>query len=549
MTEYSETKIDRRQLNALLRAAWKTDLRGSGNTMHRSGDRSWNMTSILAVMMMKLFVGLGLAALTYIIRDPFIASFIVILTMVFFLALTVMLEFSNLILNPDDYKIIGVLPVSSKTFFAAKMIHLLAYVNALGFLLYFPSAVAAAIANSNPLLFPAFLVAGALSASAIGLSFVLMYTLMLKIADREVMQAVLGYANLTLTLLVYLGYFVMPLILGKESLLVLREYKSDWIYIAPPAWFASIVQIAAGNVSLRDFGAVLSALIVMSAVYRAAMSKLSLGYAQTLAETVGKQEKLKRKCGKGWIASLLRSVTSSEDRAVWPLIRKQFKYDNGFKMSILAIIPLTAIYVFLGLSKGESVPDPFLASMGDGGSSGNFLLYIAAAMFPYLITIGTANSDSYRSAWVFYISPADRTRIILSSARFALLWFCLPFTVLLAGIFTWYFGNPLHAALHCLLVYIILMIQTKILVLLYPRIPFSQAPKTGQRSVSAMTMLFVSMPLLCVPMLVISLVGYGGFTGYGIWITAALITNYIFYRTIKKIIPLRAVKMEFTAPV
>jgi hypothetical protein len=549
MSALSESVIDGRQVKALLGSAWKTDLRGSGNPMDPSGGASGKMPPILAVMAVKLFIGLGLGAMVFFVREPFTAAFLVFSTMMVFLAMTVLLEFSNLILRPDEYSIIAALPVGSKTFFAAKMIHLLAYVNALALLLYLPPAVAAAVANRNGRLLPGFLLAGALAATAMGLLFVLLYALLLRIVDREVMQRVLGYANLALTLVVYLGYFVAPRILEGHALSAIPRFSSGWIYLAPPAWFAAVVKLLAGEAAPRDIGASLFALALLAVAFRAAMSKLSLEYAGTLADTVGRDEPLRKRGRNGWGSRLLGLLAASEDRAVWTLIRKQFKYDNRFKMSILSILPLTAIYVFLGVSEGRMTPDPFLAPPGDAAAGGYSLLYIAAALFPYMITLGTVNSDAYRSAWVFYASPADRTRIILSPARYALIWFCLPFTLLLAGIFTWYFGSAVHAMLHCLVIYAILVIQTRILTLLYPRIPFSQPPKTGQRTLYIFVLVLLSIIVMCVPMGIVTALGYGGYAGYAAWLAAAMITNGILSRIIGRTIPRRAARMEFTAPV
>jgi len=548
MIELSDDKIDRRQLKTLLHAAWNTDLRGSGNPMDPNRVRSSGFPPILAVMMMKTFIGIGLAVFAFFLKDPFWAAFYVISTMTVFLALTVLLEFSNLILRPDDYQIVAIRPVGSKTFFAAKMIHLLAYVNLLGFLLYFPSSVTVALANHSLLLFPAFLVAGVLSATAIGLSFVLLYTLMLKIVNRDTMQSILGYANLILMVFVYAGYFVVPRMLGKESLVQLSEFKSDLFYFAPPAWFAAIVKLPTNDVAALDFVVVTLAGAALFTLYRASVTKLSLGYAQTLSDTIGQQEEQQTTLKRGLISNLLLAVSNFEDRAVWCLIRKQFKYDNRFKMSILGIVPLTAIYVFIGISNGETIPDPFRVPVGDRAEM-NVLIYMAVAMVPFMIAIGTVNSESYRSAWIFYASPADRTRIILSSARFALIWFCFPFTILLAGIFTWFFGSLAHAVLHCLLIFTFLMILTKVMVMFYPRIPFSQPHKTGQRSFSIFVMMFVSIPMVMIPMSIVSLLGYGGYIGYSIWFGSALVLNITLYQILKRTIPRRAAKMEFTAPV
>ena len=140
-------------------------------------------------MALKLFIGLGLGAMAFIVREPFTAAFLVFSTMTVFLAITVLLEFSNLILRPDEHLIIAALPVGSKTFFAAKMIHLLAYVNVLGSLL--PAAGDRFRRRQpEPLLLPGSS-SRVLAATAMGLSFVLLYALLLRIVDREAMQRVL----------------------------------------------------------------------------------------------------------------------------------------------------------------------------------------------------------------------------------------------------------------------------------------------------------------------------------------------------------------------
>jgi hypothetical protein len=130
-----------------------------------------------------------------------------------------------------------------------------------------------------------------------------------------------------------------------------------------------------------------------------------------------------------------------------------------------------------------------------------------------------------------------------------LTFFAFPFTILLAGIFAWFFGSFPHAVLHCLFIYIILMIMTKLTVLIYPRIPFSQPQKAGQHSFSVFIMLFAAVPLMMAPMAVVSLVGYGGYGGYLAWLGGGLLVNFIFSRILQKTIPSRAAKLEFTAPV
>lgn len=547
MIELSESRIDKHQVKALLRAALKTDLRGSSNPMNAAGNQSMKFPPILGVIIFKGFIGLGLAIFTFAVKDPFMASLIVYSAMAIFLSITILLEFSNLILNPDEYQIVAPLPIGSKTFFVTKLIHLLAYVNIIGSVIYLPSAVTVSIANQNLLLFFSFFLAGLLAATTIGMVFVVLYTLILKIVNRETMQRVSSYVQLGLISLFYFGFFVGPRLIPRESLGILAD--SIWLYLAPPAWFSAIAKMPAGGIRAIDLCACFLGIIVLFMFFRAGVSRLSLSYAQTLSMTVTQQGQLKKKQRRGLIARLTLAVSNHEDRAVWKLIRKQFKYDNRFKMSILVIVPLTALYVYMGIADGKTTVDPFTISFGMKSGNTNFMLYMAVIMLPFLVTINTSFSESYRSAWVFYASPADRTRIVLSSARFALTYFCFPFTILLAGLFTWFFGDYIHALLHSLFLFVLLMILTKFMVIIYPRIPFSQTHKAGQSTATFFFMMLVGLPIAMVPMIIVSTIGYGGYRGYKFYLVTALILNFALHWILKKTIPKRISELEFSAQV
>ncbi len=547
--EFSESKIDKRQVKALLRAALKTDLRGSGNPMNVGGNPSTKFPPLVGVMILVGMFGLFLAMSTFFVKNPFTTSFLVYSTMALFLAITILLEFSNLILSPDEYEIISPRPISSKTFFVTKLIHLLVYVNMLGLIIYLPSAVTASIANRNLPLFFSFFLGGFLAATTIGMVFVVLYTLILKIVNRETMQRVSGYAQLIMICLFYFGFFAAPHMMAKGSTGFFNKLDSNWLYLAPPAWFSAIAKLPAGGITIVNLCAAFFGIAVLFMFFRASISRLSLRYARTLSTTVAQQEQLQVKKKQGLITRLAFAFSNYEDRAVWRLIRKQFKYDNRFKMSILTIIPLTGFYVYMGIKSGNTTIDPFAILSGVNTGKPNFLLYFAVSILPFMVTVNTSFSVSYKSAWVFFTSPADRTRIVLSSARFALTCFCLPFTILMAGLFTWFFGNYMHALLHSLFIFVLLMILTKIMVLIYPRVPFSQPMQKGQSSANMLLMIFIAMPVTMIPMVFVSKVGYGGYHGYMIYLFIALIINFILHWILKKTIPKRVAKLEFAAQV
>ena len=544
MIELSESKIDWHQVRALLRAAFKTDLRGSKNPLDAARNRSPKIPPIVGLLIFNGFTGLFLASFAFYFKDPFMTSVWILTIMMVFISLTILLEFANLILSPEEYRIVSHLPIGSRTFFISKLIHLLVYVNVLASILYFPSAVTVSIAGHNFLLFLSFLMAGLLAATTTGMGFVVLYTMLLKIVNRDTMQRVAGYAQLVLISFFYFGYITVPRLLFKKSSGITLNFDSDWIYLVPSAWFSAIAKLPAGDITANDICASLAGIIILVLFFRAGMSRLSLDYALTLSSTVAQQDQQYTRKKRGLISKLTLAVSNNEDRAVWTLIRKQFKYDNRFKMSILTIIPLTAFYVYMGVADGKTMTDPFISSFGKNPGGPNFLIYMAVTMLPFMITINTSFSESYQSAWVFFSSPANRTRIVLSSARFALYYFCFPFTVLLLFLFAWFFKNYFHALLHCIMIYVVLMILTKIMVLIYPRIPFSQVYNKGSMSFSFF-MMFIVLMFAVVPMVIISVIGYGGYIGYSVILAITLIINFIFHLILKKSIPKRVEKLEF----
>jgi len=67
-------------------------------------------------------------------------SFLAIALSMIFIALAIIIEFNEIILNPDDSEILAFRPISSQTYFWVKMANLLFYVTLIGLALNIPPA-------------------------------------------------------------------------------------------------------------------------------------------------------------------------------------------------------------------------------------------------------------------------------------------------------------------------------------------------------------------------------------------------------------------------
>jgi len=151
----------------------------------------------------------------------------------------------------------------------------------------------------------------------------------------------------------------LPRVVAKTALAGVAFIKTGWIFLLPPTWFASYVDIAAGQTSsfeLVPAAVSVGAIIVLVMVLG---GRLSLDYAErlsaivTAARTVTPGRVARKRAA--WL------FTAGEARAVALLIRGQFKNDMRFRMGVLAILPLTLIYLFMGISNNNgTVGDAFV---------------------------------------------------------------------------------------------------------------------------------------------------------------------------------------------
>ena len=162
------------------------------------------------------------------------------------------------------------------------------------------------------------------------------------------------------------------------------------------------------------------------------------------------------------------------------LVRSQFRNDQRFRMTVLGILPLTLVYVFMGVRDGTMV-DPFVAAHG-GHASPFSLVTVAVLMFPSLLQMGFSRSESFQAAWVFFASPTDRNRIIQSAKNVLAAFFLLPYLAFVAALYLYFVHNVWHVALHVGFLGLLSYLALQVMVLLDPELPFSRPWQKGRNS-------------------------------------------------------------------
>jgi hypothetical protein len=537
-------KIDTRQLKALLKIGFKVELRGAKNPFGGMLKKKAGFPPLVGIIIFYFMIGIILSIVMAQSLDLFVSAFVLCSCIMIFIAITVLLEFSETVLTPQDYAIVGPQPVNSRTFFAAKLLNLLIFVAILGVTLGVVPTIVGTIVQHNLLMAPVLLLTVIGTALATATFFVIFYALMLHVSSREKMNSMLGY----LQLLLIFGFYAVMIALPSNIDTIttsLAGFDKWYLYLIPSAWFASWPAIIVdGLTPARTYAAVAGGLALI-VCYSVALSRLSIGYARTLNENVARKRVAVAK-KKGLFAGLWRYLAGPEERVVSKLIGAQFKYDNRFKITILSIIPLAALYLYMGIRDGKSLVDPFIISHVSS-TSPNIMFYVAVALLPLMVIAGTSYSSAYQAAWIFFTSPADRVRLVLATKRFAIIYFCLPFLIVVFVLLSLFFHSVLHAALHSLTMFLLCTIAIAILVIMIGKVPFSLPLRRGSTTASYFVSLMVPLVLILPPMIVIAKVGYGSAEGYLIWVGILLALNLAINFVQNRIVARRVAKYEFLA--
>jgi hypothetical protein len=419
-------------------------------------------------LIMYSIMGAMLASGVWLIADVFMIAFAAAIYVMFVVGTSVLVDHGATLTSTTDYAVLGFRPVSSRTYFAARLTNILFYTTFLTTALVYLPVIAFFIKHG-------ILVGLASIAAAYGASFfaafslLLGYVWMLRLVSADALKNVLSVFQLGLGFLVYGGYFLAMRFISTDAVRSMSLPKTWWLMALPPAWFASYVDLARGITSLNVWLPVVISAAGLALMVRLFLGRLSSEFSSRLSDVSiagGRSSAPTTRTGpgRGWW------FREGERRAMSLLIRSQFRNDQKFRMGVLGILPLTVLYVFMGLNEG-GVRNPFAAGAGRGNFS---LVTFAVLMFPTMLKAQLRQSDSFRASWLFFSAPASRARLVRASKNVVAATFLLPYLAVLAGIFLYLWGNILHVAIHICILGLMSHLVLQVAVFLDPSIPFSE---------------------------------------------------------------------------
>jgi ABC-2 type transport system permease protein len=500
--------IDARQLRTLLGVYLKQDLRG-GKAFMQFGAREYvrSNLALLAIVGMYLFFGLILGTIVFTADlDVFHYSVFILTFTILIVALAIVSESGNVIFNETEAEVLGHLPISPRTYFAAKVLNLFLFTLLLAASAnLFPAAAGVLAIGSSPL----FIFAHALSASLVALFatavVVTSYGLLMRYASKERFDSIVTYSQVALVLFFMFGFQILPRVLGTENISFAPGFH--WYYLLyPPAWFSGITLLLIGSFEPTSFALASLGILSLMAVGAVALRKVATGYSSYVSQLAYrdgearpradvKARRAARPAALRVLPLALKAIflRTPAERAVFELVSIYLRRNREIKVRLYPSLAYFILFPLLAIFT-EGLPDPFAGH----GPAGYSLMGAVMICFVSLTAIeGLIFSEHFPAAYVYRVAPIRNLGDVHGGFRKAVMtWVSLPGFAALVALYSILWRNPVHAIL-VLAPWAVLTPAVLILpFLLREALPLSRKYQKGQQTARNLSIFIISTVVL-----------------------------------------------------
>ena len=473
--------VDPVQWRALVWVSFITDVRqmkGTGIGLARAA-----AGSLGGALVSQLLYGAFCAALITVLPNVFATSTIYYTLLLATLGLALLVDFTGVVLSPDDHVQLAPRPIDSRTFFVARLTSVIGF----SLMLTAPFAALPALAylfrdgGGSVAGAVVSIAAAAMCAVLVPLLVILLFLALVQVIPAARLHRALGYVQFLLSFVFIGGFFLLSR--TTQALDAVRLEKTALIYVNPAAWFAAWIELAEGRASGVDGLAAAAPLVLLVIAGLLVRSRLSLAYAERLSTMF-----VDRPGGVASQRPVPYLIFGPAHHAVGLLAGAQFRTDQKFRLGVLGILPLTVIYLLAGFSDADG-PEILRREP--------LLVYYAVLFFPVMLRQFLVYSEAWRASWVFHAAPMPFDEIVVALKNTVVSRFLVPYLVLVMLLLGWMYPRPpLELLMHGLVIGLISHALLTADLLVNPSLPFSQPTRQGTRSMALLLLMVPTMVII-----------------------------------------------------
>jgi hypothetical protein len=398
----------------------------------RQGKRKENSNHLKTALFFYGFMGLVMGSMIYLI-DNFLT--IMIFThayILFMMAMILITDFSSVLLDTTDNQVILPRPVSSKTLFMARLIHILLY------LLQFTMAISA-----GSWLFT-FLKYGLITGITFMCTTILtvllavfltyfLYLAILHISNEQRIREIITYFQIFMMVFFTIGLQVLPRLLNVIDVRQAVDLNG-FMYALPPVWMALTVDAF----RLMQFDVVHIVMVILSVLvpisgFWILFRYLAPGFTKRLTSLQGTSNKeiskdaLIGKMERGTLSDRIADLAciTPVEKGAFGFTWKITGRDRNFRMQFYPQLAYILIFFFIFVIRGGK---SIVENWQQLPNTNNFLWLIYLSMMSVSSSLTfIAYNDSFSASWIYHSTPVRQPgEIILGMIKSLLIKFFIP---------------------------------------------------------------------------------------------------------------------------
>ena len=432
------------QLNVILNVKLKMDNRrpsglfaGRSNTKQMSDtSRQW-LTTVFTIII-GIFIGLILFAS----KGPYVAQSLYFVVFMVMLSLTLISDFTNVLIDVKDQYILLPRPVNDSTVAVSRILHISIYVLRVALLQGLPGIIMIGFID-GPLAVPLFFIQ-ILEATFLSILLVnIVYLVLMRIVSPQKFKDVISYFQIGFSILIFATYYLLPKLIKLSDLENISLISHWWAYLLPPVWIGALNELLmhAGRANLITVLLAFIGLVFPLAGLWFVAKVLAPGFNRSLSvlsTSEGNNDSVVNKANASkfnivdGVSNFL--IKDPVENAGFRITAKLASRTREFKMKVypaLAYVPIYFLYFALngkakgGLTKWEAL---------QAGNNYVFLVYLCTFVLVAVLTNITM-SDKYKSSWVYYALPIGEPGKILSGMyKSIIVFYFLPYCVFIGAV-------------------------------------------------------------------------------------------------------------------
>jgi hypothetical protein len=359
--------------------------------------------------------------------------------MMFMLAMTLITDFSSVILDSNDNAILLPRPIDDRTLLIARITHILMYLLSMMLALAFPFMVVT-MHLYGVLAAISFLIISLLSLILIVFLTNIFYLILMQFTSEERLRNIINTFQIVLTIIFMGGYRLVGRIVNFDALMNGVDSKVQWWhFLVPPIWMGnSINTIINHGFDSTKFLFLFLTLTVPFMVVLLVTNIFSGIFNEKIAgmDTAKRQEKIPNKVAKKGLLETLSSIFTGTlmERGAFEFVWKITSRDRKLKLRIYPSLAYILIYplLMIGTRLGDGNFWQQVEQLGESTSMAITIIYLCGTI---LLTIRSqiSQSEDFKAAWLYELAPIGKPGEILSgSLRAIMVKFLLPIIIFLS---------------------------------------------------------------------------------------------------------------------